>query len=191
VSKHPCRAAWTRVLGATHKHGRKVTQGLTPELRNVLARTVLSTLLSFRLPVVPSSGCCRRYGSFALSTNSTWCRWPFRWSLASDRSAPSKLSSPTIQRCQYGHLVDLFWTIVKFSQVATWVQTILAKGHSKQRCCPVFKGPLQSAHEFWWGHSRRAKLSTVRILFWVRIQVKTLHLFSALACQMSWFWRVL
>ena len=47
-----------------------------------------------------------RYDGFALSTNSTWCRWPFRWSPASDRSAPSKLSSPTTQRCQHGHLVD-------------------------------------------------------------------------------------
>ena len=187
MSKHPCRAVWTRVLGATHKHRRKVTQGLTPELRNVLARTVLSTLLSFRLPIVPLSGCCRRYGGFVLSTNSTWYKWPFCWSPTSDRSAPSKLLSPTTQRYQHGHLVycsGQSWSSPRWqleSKLPWW------KGKADKGLVQVSKGPLQRANDFWWGQPRRAKLSAMRILFWVRIQVKTLHLFYVGACQMSWF----
>ena len=75
------------------------------------------------------------------------------------------------------------WGRVQFSQDRIWFQIVWAKGQSRQRCWLVSIGPLQRAHEAWCSHPRRARLSAVRILSWMRIQANTLHLFSALACQ--------
>jgi len=71
------------------------------------------------------------------------------------------------------------WGRIQFSQDKTWFQTAWAKGQSKQR----YLGALQRAQETSCGHPRRARLSAVRTLSWMRIQANTLHLFSVLARQ--------
>lgn len=118
------------------------------------------------------------------SKHSAWYIWPFHWRIVCFLLA-------LIHRCipQFIDDVELVgracWKGLRPSHNDTLLQTAWAKEHVRQRCIPVSIGPLQRIQEFWCGHPLSAKLSEVRILFWITIHTKSLHLFSACVRQMS------
>jgi len=72
----------------------------------------------------------------------------------------------------------------KCSQDRIWLQTALANGQHKHRCSPVSKVPLQRTQCSSCGQPLFSKLSAVSSFPCIRIQTKTLHLFSVGAFQM-------